>query len=99
MDEKKLFFLGVAFLLAWALVIIILVRQYWWNWCVGFWRKQCLGVQAAPSHEPAPSGAGVSKALEAKRKLFKKQASDGMILKGKNIHVDFDAEFDTVSMP
>jgi len=37
----KFFYLGVAFLFAWMLVILILVRHYWWNWVTKICLKVC----------------------------------------------------------
>lgn len=36
----KFFYLGIAFLFAWIIVILILVRHYWWNWVT----KICLNI-------------------------------------------------------
>lgn len=37
----KFFYLGIAFLFAWIIVILILVRHYWWNWVTKICLKVC----------------------------------------------------------
>lgn len=37
----KFFYLGIAFLFAWIIVILILVRHYWWNWVTKICLKAC----------------------------------------------------------